>query len=166
MNTAIFSVVNACLLRPLPFPDSQSVVTVDHVPAARRFFPACSALGLGRQLSRLAQAERCVRIDSGVGRPRSAHHRRRPPATVVVTASDADLFKVLREAPKPPLLTQEECQPGRDTVIVVSNVYARSHFGSPAAAVGTADPNRPHNYQVIGVMPPEVNVKAFVSGID
>ena len=29
-NTAIFSVVNAVLLKPLPFPDSDSIVTVSH----------------------------------------------------------------------------------------------------------------------------------------
>src|SRR5215469_17205397 len=36
-NTTIFSVVNAVLLRPLPFPDSHAVVTVFHVPPAVGF---------------------------------------------------------------------------------------------------------------------------------
>src|SRR4029434_7593256 len=36
-NSAIFSVVNAVLLRPLPFPDSQSIVTVEHVPPPAAF---------------------------------------------------------------------------------------------------------------------------------
>src|SRR4051794_9857486 len=36
-NTAIFSVVNAVLLKPLPFPDSGSIVTVFHVPPAAAF---------------------------------------------------------------------------------------------------------------------------------
>src|ERR1700681_1643953 len=36
-NTAIFSVVNAVLLKPLPFPDSNSIVTIFHVPPAAAF---------------------------------------------------------------------------------------------------------------------------------
>src|SRR6266478_2226223 len=36
-NSAIFSVVNAVLLKPLPFPDSDSIVTVFHVPPAAAF---------------------------------------------------------------------------------------------------------------------------------
>ena len=31
-NTAIFSVVNGVLLRPLPYPDSERIVDVAHVP--------------------------------------------------------------------------------------------------------------------------------------
>src|SRR5437867_969000 len=36
-NSAVFSIVNSVLLKPLPFPDSDSVVTVFHVPPAKSF---------------------------------------------------------------------------------------------------------------------------------
>src|SRR3954470_5221577 len=36
-NTAIFSVVNAVLLKPLPYPRSADIVTVFHVPPAKSF---------------------------------------------------------------------------------------------------------------------------------
>src|SRR5258707_1077424 len=36
-NTAIFSVVSAALLRPLPFPDAEKMVQVWHVPPPKSF---------------------------------------------------------------------------------------------------------------------------------
>src|SRR5579864_3464888 len=36
-NTAIFTVVNAVLLRPLPFPDSGRLMQLWHVPPAKSF---------------------------------------------------------------------------------------------------------------------------------
>src|SRR5437764_10717225 len=36
-NTAIFGIVNAVLLKPLPFPDPDSIVTIFHVPPAQSF---------------------------------------------------------------------------------------------------------------------------------
>ena len=95
-NTAIFSVVNAVLLKPLPFADSDAIVTLYHVPPAAAFpgihrfavsianfldwrkensvFEAVSAVG-----------GRALRIGGG-DRPQSLR----------VTVSDADFFRVLR----------------------------------------------------------------------
>ena len=161
-NTAIFSVVNAVLLRPLPFPDSQSIVTVDHVPPPAAF-PGMTrfSVSAANYLDWRKQNDVFESIAVWGGRGLRIIGGDRP-QLMVVTASDADFFKVLREAPETGrFFTQEECQPGRDTVIVVSNAYARSHFGSPAAAVGQQIRTATRNYQVIGVMPPEVNVKAW-----
>src|SRR6266478_409145 len=36
-NTAIFGIVNAVLLRPLPFPNPESIVTIYHVPPPQSF---------------------------------------------------------------------------------------------------------------------------------
>src|SRR3954451_17824845 len=53
-NTAIFSVVNAVLLKPLPFHESESIVMIFHVATARSFpgvsiFPASAANYLDRR---------------------------------------------------------------------------------------------------------------------
>ena len=57
-NTAIFSVVNAVLLKPLPFPDSDSIVTVNHVPPGRSISWIQAILRVSSELPGLAQAER------------------------------------------------------------------------------------------------------------
>jgi putative ABC transport system permease protein len=136
-NTAIFSVVNTVLLRPLPFPDSQSIVTVFHVPPAAAF-PGLKTFAVSpanyldwRKQNDVFESMsvfsgRALRIGGG-GRPQS----------LLATISDADFFTVLRGKPAAGrLFTQEECQPGHDAVIVVSHAFAQSHFGSSADALG------------------------------
>ena len=124
-NTAIFSVVNAVLLKPLPLSESDGLVTVYHVPPAvafpglKRFsvsvanyldwrkqnhvFESMSAFG-GREL----------RLGGGA-RPRS----------FLATVSDADFFNVLRARPLfGRTFTDAECTPGRDAVVVLSFGFA------------------------------------------
>jgi len=113
-NTAIFSVVNAVLLKPLPFPGSDSIVTVNHVPPAAAFpglkrFPASVANYLDWRSqndvfeSMSAFGGRALRIGGG-SRPQS----------ILTTIADADFFTVLRAKPAiGRLFTEGECQPGR-----------------------------------------------------
>jgi predicted permease len=161
-NTAIFSVVNTVLLRPLPFPDSQSIVTVFHVPPAAAF-PGIKTFSVSpanyldwRKQNDVFEAmsvfaPRALRIGGGSR-----------PQTLLVTISDADFFKVLRSKPAVGrLFTPEECQPGHDAVIVVSHAFAQSHFGSSANALGKRLQLNNRSVQVIGVMPPGFYVKSW-----
>ena len=98
-NTAIFSVVNTVLLRPLPFPDSQSIVTVFHVPPAAAF-PGIKTFAVSpanyldwRKQNDVFEAmsvftPRALRIGGGSR-----------PQTLLATISNADFFKVLRVKP-------------------------------------------------------------------
>ena len=113
-NTAIFSVVNSVLLKPLPFPDSETIVTINHVPPAAAFpgfkrFPASVANYLDWRSqndvfeSMSAFGARALRIAGGI-RPQS----------ILTTIADADFFTVLRAKPAiGRLFTEGECQPGR-----------------------------------------------------
>jgi len=97
-NTAIFSVVNAVLLKPLPFTGSDSIVTVFHVPPAEAF-PGIKRFAVSvanfldwRNENKVFEAMsafggRALRI--GGDRPQS----------LAVTVSDADFFTVLRGKP-------------------------------------------------------------------
>src|SRR3954452_19085426 len=135
-NTAIFSVVNAVLLRPLPFPESRSIVTVFHVPPAAAFpglkrfsVSAANYLDWRKQNdvfdSMTVFAGRGLRLRGGS-----------KPRLLTATISDAGFFNVVGVQPAiGRAFTQEECQPGRDNVIVLSHGFAESQFGSAAAAV-------------------------------
>ena len=161
-NTAIFSVVNAVLLKPLPFADSDSIVTVYHVPPATAFpglkrFAVSSANFLDWQKenkvfeSMSAFGGRALRIGGG-DRPQSLR----------VTVSDADFFRVVRGKPAfGRLFTDSECQPGRNTVIVLADGFARQYFGSAENAVGKTMELNGSTYTVIGVMPPDFRVKSW-----
>lgn len=161
-NTAIFSVVNAVLLRPLPFPDSHSVVTVFHVPPAAAF-PGLQTFSVSpanyldwRRQNDVFESisvfgRRGLRIGGGSR-----------PQLLLATISDADFFKVLRVKPAiGRIYTEEECQPGHDAVIVLSNGFAQRQFGSPGEALGKRLELDGRAYQVIGVMPPEFEVKSW-----
>jgi putative ABC transport system permease protein len=161
-NTAIFSVVNAVLLKPLPFPDSDSIVTVFHVPPAAAFpgfkrFPASVAnyLDWRRQNDVFESMSliggRALRIGGG-SRPQS----------ILATMSDADFFTVLRAKPAiGRTFTEAECEPGRDAVIVLSHGFAENQFGSPSNALGSRLILNDRTYQVIGVMPQDFSVMSW-----
>src|SRR5207253_941664 len=84
------------------------------------------------------------------------------PQSVLLTISDAGLFDVLRVKPAiGRVFSEAECQPGRDGVIVLSDGFAHSHFGSPANAVGKHVDLIGLKYEVVGVMPPRFQVKSW-----
>ena len=161
-NTAIFSVVNSVLLKPLPFADSDSIVTVYHVPPAAAFpglkrFSVSAANYLDwRKQNDVFES---MSVFSGRALPIGGANR---PQSVLTTISDANLFTVLRA--KPALgraFTEAECQPGRDGVIVVSDGFAKTQFGSPENALGRHMQLKGRDYQVIGIMAPRFHVKSW-----
>lgn len=154
--------VNAVLLRPLPFPDSDSIVTVDHVPPPAAFpglkrfaVSAANYLDWRKQNNVFESMSvftlRALRIGRG-SRPQS----------IMTTMSDSGFFEVLRARPAVGrLFTEAECQPGRDAVIVLSHGFAESHFGSPENAVGKQLELNARKYHVIGVMPASFHVRSW-----
>lgn len=162
-NTAIFGIVNAVLLKPLPFPDPSAIVTIYHVPPAKAFpgtriFAVSPANYLDwRKQSKSFESMaivgfRGIRLTGGT-RPESLRG--------VVTESD--FFDVLRVKPDVGRgFDKDESQPGRDSVVVVSNGFAKSHFGSPQNAVGQSLEMNNRQYQVIGVMPRDFQLKSWL----
>ena len=131
-TSAIFSVVNGVVLRPMPYPDPDSLVMVWEITPQQRTVHRRAG-----QLLRLAPAGDDVRGPRGVGQ-----RRRHAPGTERARAGgrrasvSADFFKVM--GVRPALgrgFTAEEETPGRDDVIVLSHGAWQRRFGArPARA--------------------------------
>jgi putative ABC transport system permease protein len=161
-NTAIFSVVNAVLLRPLPFPDSRKIVTVFHVPPAiafpglKRFSVSAANYLDWRKQNEVFDA---ISVFSGRGLRIGGGSK---PRMLTATISDGGFFNVVGVQPAiGRAFTQDECQPGRDNVIVLSHGFAQSQFGSAEAALNKELPLGARTFHVIGVMPADFHVKSW-----
>src|SRR5579885_126095 len=161
-NTAIFSVVNAVLLKPLPFAGSDSIVSVYHVPPAAAF-PGIKlfSVSIANYLDWRKENKVFESMSAFNGRALRIGGGDRP-LSMLVTISDSDFFTVLRGRPAiGSLFTEDECQEGRNTVIVLADRFARDNFGSAENAVGKTMQLDAKNYTVIGVMPPDFRVKSW-----
>jgi predicted permease len=155
-NTAIFSVVNAILLRPLPFQDSVRLVMIWHTPPQKSFpgverFPVSPANYLDwRNQNHVFDQMSAIGFRSlnltGIGRPES----------VTGVAVSADFFSVLRIRPSAGRgFVADDDQPGRGNVVVVSYAFRQSHFSANENILGRTIKLDQQSYEIIGVMPPK-----------
>ena len=150
-STAVFSVVNTVLLRPLPYPDSDRLVQIWSTnPTANRWgmWTAYPRFEDWRRqntvFEEMATARTWVLSIKGGDHPESL--------LGVITSSQ--LLQLLRVQP---MLGRgflpEEDQPGRDHVILLSYGLWQRRFGSDPAVIGRTVDVDQQNYTVIGVMP-------------
>jgi putative ABC transport system permease protein len=149
-NTAIFSVVNAVLLRPLPYPQSEQLVRVFGTQPTLDEAPTSPANFLGWK----EENQVFERIGTWNGQGFNLLGGDKPERVIGARVS-ADLLQLLRVQPAlGRLFTNEEDQEGRGQVVVLSHDFWRSRFaGDPNTLRQTITLNdRP--YTVVGVMPP------------
>ncbi len=91
-NTAIFSVVNELLLRPLPYRDAERIVMLWEVYAGR---PA-SEHHFARKLSRLARSKHQLRAHRGVHGSTFQSHRRWRPGRALSAVCHAGILQSAR----------------------------------------------------------------------
>jgi putative ABC transport system permease protein len=141
-NTAIFSVVNAVLLRPLPYAEPERLASAgwlmrgDYLVARER----------SRSFEELALYRASVGFNlSAAGEPER----------VTGAHASPDLFSILGVAPLlgRTLLAHEE-RPGEDGVVVLSHALWRQRFGGDPAVVGREVMIDSEPRTVVGVMPP------------
>jgi len=161
-NTAIFSVVNGVLLRPLGFRQPDRLVRVWHVPPPQSFpgmdrfaVSAANYIDWENQSHVFEQ----MAIYSGRGFTFNSAEK---PEQIQAAAVSATFFEVLGVAPLiGRSLLSEENQPGRSDVVVLSYRFWQEHLGSNRAAVGHDIVVDGRNFLVAGVMPPSFRYPDF-----
>ena len=151
-TTAIFSVVNAVLLRPLPFAEPGRLVALwesarsvddDKLPVAPADFFDWQAQS--RRFEKLAAYHSWSFNLSGEGDPEQ----------VSGAVSTAELFDVLGRRPVlGRTYRPDECRQGGPAVVVLGNGLWQRRFGSDPRVVGRTLKLDDVSYTVIGVMPP------------
>ena len=161
-NTAIFSVVNAVLLRPLAFKDSDGLVRIWHVPPKKSFpgmttFAVSAANYLDWQKQNHAFSRMAIYTYHGftyTGGDKAEQ--------VDAGAVSSEFFSTLGVQPMLGRVpTPEEDQPGRSQVVVLSHRFWQEHFGSSHEIVGHQIALDGTTYLVAGVMPPSFRFPDF-----
>jgi putative ABC transport system permease protein len=155
-NTAIFSVVNAVLLRPLPFRDASRIMQIWHIPPAKSFpgltFFSVSPANFLDWRSQNHSFEEMAAIGgasfnvSGKGQPESIRG----------AAVASGFFSILRVEPVLGRgFSPEDDSPGAAHVIILGDSLWRTHFGADPGIVGRNLSLDGQTYTVIGVMSPK-----------
>jgi putative ABC transport system permease protein len=156
-TTAIFSVVNATLLRPLPYADPERIVMIWGVN------PKLNMGGLDRvpnspgqftdYLSQSDSFEGLAAFDS-VGAVNL--EGRGEPEKLGATRVTADFFAVLGVKPRlGRAFLPEENRPGQNRVVLLSHDLWQRRFGADSAIVNQSIMLSGASYTVVGVMPPD-----------
>jgi putative ABC transport system permease protein len=153
-NTAIFSIVNAVLLRPLPFTDSERLVRVFHTPP-QSTFPGITLFSVStanfydwqrdaRSFERMAIYHGNRFTLTGSGNPES----------VLATSVGDGFFDIVgTNAAVGRVFLPEEDSPSRGHVVILSDGFWTSHLGGARDAIGHTLTLDGESYTIVGVMP-------------
>ncbi len=154
-NTTIFTFVNAVLLRPLPFPDSDRIVFLRERPLASEGTVNVHPFNFLQWRARARSFEALALVQT-------------PPLTVMGRSgaeqiarvqTTSELFQVFGVSP---LLgrtfTEEETRPGTHGVVILGHGFWRRWFGSDPQVLGRQLAVRDGSLTVIGVAPQGVRI--------
>ena len=153
-NTAIFSVVQSVLLRPLPYRDPGALVQVwnTYLPAFPQV-PNSSGdfLDFQRQAKSFSDIAAYIDIPQGFnltaqGEPERLESR-------IATSGLFPLLGIRAVAGR--TFTPEEDKPGNAQVVLISHRLWQSHFGSNPSVVGRTLTLDGRGYTLVGVLPTE-----------
>jgi putative ABC transport system permease protein len=153
-NTAIFSIVNAVLLRPLPYPDAERIMVLNESAGPGQDF----AVALPDYLD--------WRNDNTVFEHLAATHKEsrnlsgipgRDPERISGAAVTRNFFNVVGLSPEiGRTFSEDEDKAGAPPVVVISDRLWRRAFNADPSVLGGSITLHDQTYTVIGVMPPQM----------
>jgi putative ABC transport system permease protein len=153
-NTAIFSIVNAVLLRPLPYPDAGRIMVLNE------------SSGPGQDYSVALPDYFDWRNDNTVFEHLAATHKEsrnlsgipgREPERISCASVTRNFFNIVGLPPEiGRTFSEDEDKIGAPPVVVISDRLWRRVFNADPAILGRSITLHDQSYTVIGVMPPEM----------
>jgi predicted permease len=154
-NTAVFSVVNTLLLRPLPFPDSYELVWISPPPNSCGLSCATYSADAYEEFRDQSFAYRGVTGYGAFSTPdnlRLTGHGEPQPATSIEVIGN--FFQVLGVSPaKGRLFTEEETRGGPHNVALLADAYWRRQFNADPSIVGKSVELSGSLVTIVGVLP-------------
>jgi putative ABC transport system permease protein len=150
-NTAIFSVIDAVLLRPLPYAQPGRLVDVNHFyPSLNNLRAGVSVPGFRDYGARTDVFEKSA-VETGAAMNLTGAGE---PERVNVTRVSGEFFTTLGvSAALGRTLRPDEAQAGHNQVLVLTDGYWRRKFGGDSTVIGRTLRLNDVDYQVAGVMP-------------
>ncbi len=151
-NSATFSIVNSILLRPLPVPESESILLMANrypgagagdldFSAAGDYYDRLRAVSAFEEQAMFSMGGQTVEI-SGV------------PQRIEAMSATPSLFRLLRVPPTlGRMFDDEEGEIGAERKVILSHGLWRELFGGDAAAIGRDLRMSGRPYTIVGVMP-------------
>ena len=153
VTSLMFSVVNAVLLRPLPYPDPDRLLLIFNVnttdPAANTMRLTAFDFDDYRARTRTFDS---LAAHIGTGFTFTGG---REPELVIGQQVTGDFFKVFGVAASVGrTFNPDEFTPGRESVVVLSHRLWQRRFGGSPAAIGSTATINGRPFTIVGVMPP------------
>jgi putative ABC transport system permease protein len=150
-STAIFSIMNAVLLRPLSYPAPERLIAISAVNPQARSNPLLTSF---TKFSQIKEQSKSLKAAAAYYSLTLSLAGKREAEPVVAARVSLDFFPMLGATPTRgrSFLPQED-QPGGADVVVVSDAFWHNHFGADPDLVGKSLTLDGSSATVIGILP-------------
>jgi hypothetical protein len=153
INTGIFSILNGLVFRDLPAPDAHEIVTVYQAIEGVPSRAGLDGVFTTSEYETYREQTRTLSALAGHSQPWEATLGGESPQQISGTIVTCSYFDVLGQRPALGRgLTEADCTPGADPVVVLGHEFWTSAFGADPAVLGrTVELNR-QLFNVVGVV--------------